>query len=143
MKYRQCPSCGAVSDSGPKEQCDACGIIYVKWLKKKLATKDPDPAPVRKVLPDLETSQNWTAPWRFVEERVNVFEFGARLVVLGVMVFWGWALIDTDPRQTTGLFPELSFRDPVISSFVLVFHEAGHVIFSIFGRFMAVAGRYQ
>ena len=56
------------------------------------------------------------------------------------MVIWGWLLIRTHPRVTTGLFPELSFYTPVISSFVLVFHEAGHVIFSVFGRFMAVAG---
>ena len=56
------------------------------------------------------------------------------------MLVWGILLIRTDPRVTTGLFPELSFYDPVISTFTLAFHEAGHVFFSLFGRFMGVAG---
>ena len=76
----------------------------------------------------------------YTEERVNSFEFYARCALLITMVVWGVLIISTDPRVTTGLAPELSFYDPLISDFVLVFHEAGHVIFSFFGRFMTVLG---
>ena len=71
---------------------------------------------------------------------MNVFEFATRLGLLAGTAIWGWLLIQTDPRMTTGLFAELSYYSPVISTFVLVFHEAGHVLFSFFGQFMAVAG---
>jgi hypothetical protein len=60
---------------------------------------------------------------------VNVFEFAARLGLLAGTAIWGWLLIQTDPRITTGLFAELSYYSPVISTFVLVFHEAGMYFF--------------
>lgn len=143
MKYRQCPKCGAAQPGVATGQCNACGIYFDKWLKQQLNPPTPTPErskPKKQEQPSSITGNRFTAPWHFVDERTNVFEFGARVLVLAVMIYWGWLLIGTDPRITTGLFPELSFYDPIISQFILVFHEAGHLIFSIFGRFMAVAG---
>ena len=146
MQYSVCPKCGAESE--PAEKCSQCGIFYAKWFKAQLKPDSGNPEAREESTQRshgrserASFAGNWLIkPWTHVEDRVNLFEFAARIGLLAGMAIWGWLLIQTNPRVTTGLFPELSFYTPVISSFVLVFHEAGHVIFSFFGRFMAVAG---
>jgi hypothetical protein len=67
------------------------------------------------------------------EERVNSFAFAGRVLVYGVLIFWGVKFIVT-PMETNyvgGHFMHL---------INLPFHEAGHLIFSPFGRFMMVLG---
>ena len=143
MKYANCPKCGTPNTGAP-DQCGDCGIVYAKWFRSQLRRETPVPSGSRGGtelsiagrLSGLMQSERWL----HVEERVNVFEFGGRSIGLAIMAVWGVLLIQTNPRVTTGLFPELSFYDPFISAFMLAFHEAGHVIFSFLGRFMAVAG---
>jgi len=79
-------------------------------------------------------------PWKYTLAEVKPVEFSVRAVLLAVLTVWGWMLIGTDFRITTGLFPEISFYEPVIGAVTLVFHEAGHVLFMPFGQFMAVLG---
>src|SRR6266540_4753312 len=67
------------------------------------------------------------------EERVNSFVFAGRVLVYGVLIFWGVKFIAT-PMETNyvgGHFMHL---------INLPFHEAGHLIFSPFGRFLTVLG---
>lgn len=139
MEYAKCPKCGEPNTGAP-DQCASCGIVYAKWFRSQLRRDHP----AEPTLPAEERERAFRVAhanrWLHVDERVNVFEFGARCVGVAVMAVWGVLLIQTDPRVTTGLFPELSFYDPVIGAFTLGFHEFGHVAFSFFGRFMAVAG---
>ena len=68
-----------------------------------------------------------------VEERVNPFYFAGRAAVYGLLVFWGMKFIAT-PMETNyvgGHFMHL---------INLPFHEAGHLVFMPFGRFMTVLG---
>src|SRR5437879_11444057 len=63
------------------------------------------------------------------EERVNSFVFAGRVLVYGLLIFWGVKFIAT-PMETNyvgGHFMHL---------INLPFHEAGHLIFSPFGRFI-------
>src|SRR5919198_2149407 len=67
------------------------------------------------------------------EERVNPFYFAGRAAVYGLLVFWGVKFIMT-PMETNyvgGHFMHL---------INLPFHEAGHLVFMPFGRFMTVLG---
>src|SRR5437867_721256 len=67
------------------------------------------------------------------EERVTSFAFAGRVLVYGLLIFWGVKFIAT-PMETNyvgGHFMHL---------INLPFHEAGHLIFSPFGRFMMVLG---
>src|SRR6266571_3511898 len=67
------------------------------------------------------------------EERVNSFVFAGRVLVYGLLIFWGVKFIAT-PMETNyvgGHFMHL---------INLPFHEAGHLIFSPFGRFLTVLG---
>jgi hypothetical protein len=56
-----------------------------------------------------------------------------RIAVFVVFFFWGWSFILMDPQT-----------NEIGSSFMhtinLVFHEAGHVLFRPFGRFMTILG---
>ena len=67
------------------------------------------------------------------EERVNPFVFAGRVLMYGLLISWGLKFIAT-PMETNyvgGHFMHL---------INLPFHEAGHLIFSPFGRFMTVLG---
>lgn len=72
--------------------------------------------------------------WLFpAEERVNPFFFAGRVLVYGLLIFWGVKFIAT-PMETNyvgGHFMHL---------INLPFHEAGHLVFMPFGRFMTVLG---
>lgn len=125
------------NNSGPADQCDACGIYYAKWLRATLR-KPGATAPAR-----VSTRQPASAllePWCYTPDIVKPLEFGARCALVPVLAVWGYLLIGTDFRITTGLFAEIGFYSPIISGATLLFHEAGHVIFSPLGRFMAVLG---
>lgn len=76
-----------------------------------------------------------TAKQRLVESDMTTqpMTFYGRAVVFVAMVWWGWAFITT-PLETnyTG--------ESLLHLINLPFHEAGHVIFIPFGRFMTILG---
>ncbi len=68
-----------------------------------------------------------------VEDAVNPFYFAGRVVVFLLLAGWGWRFITT-PLETN--YTGESFLHLIN----LPFHEAGHVIFMPFGRFMTILG---
>jgi hypothetical protein len=68
-----------------------------------------------------------------VEESVNPFYFAGRLLVFLLLVVWGLKFIVT-PLETnyTG--------ESLLHLINLPFHEAGHLLFMPFGRFMTILG---
>jgi hypothetical protein len=56
----------------------------------------------------------------------------ARGLVLAGLVIWTWSIATAGPGQEE--------QTSILHYPNLVFHEAGHVIFSVFGRFMTVLG---
>src|SRR5437867_5685025 len=67
------------------------------------------------------------------EERVNPFYFAGRAAVYGLLVFWGMKFIAT-PMETNYVGGHF------MHNINLPFHEAGHLVFLPFGRFMTVLG---
>ncbi len=67
------------------------------------------------------------------EEAVNPFYFAGRVLVFLLLVWWGWRFITT-PLETN--YTGESFLHLIN----LPFHEAGHLIFMPFGRFMTILG---
>ena len=63
--------------------------------------------------------------------------YGRAFLYLGLFV-WGWQFIAADYDELVRGYPEIS--DSFMHDVNLVFHEAGHVIFLPFGRFMTVLG---
>jgi hypothetical protein len=68
-----------------------------------------------------------------VPERVDAMNFWLRLVLLAGFAVWGWILIGMDYR--TGEIGSTFLHRPL-----LVFHEAGHVVFRLLGQWMMVLG---
>jgi hypothetical protein len=82
---------------------------------------------------DEDSDSGWAqALWR-VPERVDVTAFWMRLVLLAGFALWGLVLIAQDYRS--GEIGSSFLHRPL-----LVFHEAGHVIFRPLGEWMAILG---
>ena len=152
MHYKNCPQCDAANDSGASDQCAACGIYYAKWLKAQLRVPKTVSEKSSRAN-NQRTSKNTGSPsrgysfvthmyshWLFNQVPVKKHELAVRFALLAGMAIWGWFLIQTNFRITTGLFAGIGFYSSFVGSATLVFHEAGHVLFMPFGRFMTVLG---
>lgn len=124
-----CPKCGWEQEDG-KADCARCGIIFAKMVSPPRVTP-----PVTRRAPVRESLwSNLTKDWLLTtEESVNPFHFAGRVLVFLLLVIWGWRFITT-PLDTnyTG--------DSFLHLVNLPFHEAGHLLFMPFGRFMTILG---
>ena len=68
-----------------------------------------------------------------VDPEVNAFHFGGRVIVALILFVWGWKFILT---PMTANAPGSRFLHLVN----LPFHEAGHLFFSLFGRWITSLG---
>jgi hypothetical protein len=135
--YRTCPKCGYKRDAVDTDDidiCPACGLIFSKWMKRQFdhlhssgARRDRNTSSqqslVQHVVSHLLYVGNLAGEGRF---------YGYLLIYLCFFV-WGWSFILSDLKS-----PELNAS--FMHNINLVFHEAGHVIFRLFGNFMAILG---
>ncbi len=114
-----CPKCGAPRLQAALE-CLRCGVIFSKFK--------PRPAAVPEVMtPEALPERVAAAP----DPLATAARVGRGLLLIGLMV-WSW--------QFARLPMGAGVMDSVLHLPNLVFHEAGHVLFSPFGRFMTVLG---
>jgi hypothetical protein len=124
----KCPKCDFVQ-SDKKARCMKCGFIFetpqTSALRKRASTADNgSPAKEGTFFQDVVL---------FVEPKVNPFYFGGRVVMGLVLLIWGLKFILT-PMGTN--YAGNSFFHLVN----LPFHEAGHLFFQLFGRWMTSLG---
>ncbi|WP_114970007.1 zinc ribbon domain-containing protein [Rhodoferax ferrireducens] len=130
--YTRCPKCGhqpLPAVQALPTACPQCGVILAKVGQ---VARRASPAP------DADTDGHsdepgWTALLTHVPERVDAMHFWARAALLAGLAFWGRQLIGMDYR--TGEMGASFLHRPI-----LVFHEAGHVIFIPLGQWMMVLG---
>jgi hypothetical protein len=144
--YKTCPRCGHIrqaAENGPSHLCAGCGLDFREWLRQKLQAErqaelseseiDQDNAP----LPVAQAHDTWFS--RLLETLLAPPPQGGREVfyarLLGYALFfvWGWYFILLDFRGN-------EIGNSFMHTINLVFHEAGHVIFRLFGDFMTVLG---
>lgn len=135
--YKKCPKCGyerTPADTGDPGICAACGLVFAKWAQRVLGT---DPMRARQAEQEQGATGGIHPTFRerltFVEPRTDPIVFWGRVALYIAFFVWGWHFILLDFRS--GEIGE-SFMHRVN----LVFHEAGHVIFMPFGRFMTILG---
>ena len=129
-RFSRCPKCGhrpLPEDQSLPAACPACGVILAKMAALSARPRhrpvvDADDAGPR--LADLLLQ---------VPERVDALRWGLRAVLLAGFALWGGVLIAQDYR--VGEIGRSFLHGPL-----LVFHEAGHVIFRIFGPWVGVLG---
>ena len=124
----KCPNCNFVQ-SDRKARCSKCGIIFEKHQtpalrKRAVIAENGSPAEQGTFFQDIVL---------FAEPKVNPFYFGGRVVMGLVMFIWGLKFILT-PMGTN--YAGESFFHLVN----LPFHEAGHLFFQLFGRWMTSLG---
>ncbi len=132
-----CPHC---KFEQPDEhlECLKCGIIFSKYVPSmEFESRDRSrftrvPATVKES--SRSTSFDWLKDLLFyVEPEVNIFYFGGRVMIFLVLLIYGFKFIFTSMEESYTVMPFMHLVN-------LPFHEAGHIIFMLFGRFMMFLG---
>jgi hypothetical protein len=124
-----CPKCGAEQKKEELE-CMHCGVIFAK-----LTPEDFDHSPpATEIKESFQTSEAGLKTYLLVcdKEESNLIWAG-RLLAYLIILFWGCKFIVTPMASDY-------FARTFLHGVNLAFHEAGHVIFSLFGRFLGVFG---
>ncbi len=132
----KCPKCGherKPSDAGMDRVCPSCGLVFAKWVSRTLGT-----APQLHGEEQLDDSAgSWTGAFAArltqVEQRTDPMVFWGRAALYVAFVIWGCYFISLDLRSN-------EIGESFMHRVNLVFHEAGHVVFMVFGRFMHILG---
>ena len=69
----------------------------------------------------------------YIDPEVRLLHIAGRVILLAILFLWGFGLIFSSIQSNAAGTSFLHLIN-------LPFHEAGHIIFSIFGRFSAVLG---
>jgi hypothetical protein len=133
-----CPECGFEQPEGNSE-CPKCGIVFEKQRALEHAPERKGYEPLLRELPATE-GEVATPLGSYLKELlfrvkpgVNPLFFGGRAIVFLIIFIWGWRFILT-PLESN--YTAQSFMHLVN----LPFHEAGHIIFSPFGKFIQTLG---
>lgn len=134
----ECPKCTLKQPAG-RTECPRCGIVFNKYLStqrrrgntmsrnafSERATEDRSEKTCRSsFLKEL---------FLYVNPEAGCSAFAGRSLLYLVIVIWGLKFIFA-PLESNYI------GESFMHLINLPFHEAGHIFFSIFGRFMAVLG---
>ena len=135
--YRNCPKCGHerhANNEANQDVCPSCGLIFSKWMKQQFNSPDTSEVPQSKYSSNKRHFLERTLDLLlYVGNLTGQPRFYGYLLIYLCFFVWGWSFILTDLKSE-----ELNASFMHIIN--LVFHEAGHVIFRLFGSFMAVLG---
>ena len=136
----KCPKCDATlapGDAGARERCPSCGLVFAKYLQAQagIPAREPPPggAALQRQQQRLGARAACLAWLLYVPPRGGGLDFYSRCAAFAFCFIWGWRLyaMDVSTGEMGGSFMHLV---------VLPIHEAGHVLFIPFGRFMTVLG---
>lgn len=114
-----CPKCSAACEDDALE-CARCGVVFAKIAQRAHPPTDPAvAAPVADLRDEATAARSPAAQL-------------ARAAALVALVAWTWQFA----RAPMGTME----AESVLHLPNLVFHEAGHVILGVFGRFIGVLG---
>jgi hypothetical protein len=125
----RCPKCQA-QRLDEAEECVKCGIVFAKSRPDTVKVRRSSYLLSRRKSEWLITAKQWLIA---SDTTTDSMTFYGRTAVFAVMIWWGWKFITT-PLETN--YTGESFLHLIN----LPFHEAGHVIFMPFGRFMTILG---
>lgn len=132
--YQRCPKCGhspLPADQALPAACPACGVILAKVAAAHTAR------PLRNTPADAQDTGTQRSPLLHLllhlPERVDPVRWWLRVALLAGFALWGLWLMALDVRS--GEIMAAFIHGPL-----LVFHEAGHVIFMPLGHTLMVLG---
>jgi hypothetical protein len=130
--YLTCPKCGyrrQPMDQSPADSCPRCGLKFSKWLKQRYAHARPRVKTQAAGTAERESLASillYTPP-------ATTAVLAGRVVLYAAFLAWGlhFIALDMESNQIGASF---------MHNVNLVFHEAGHVLFRPFGRFVTILG---
>lgn len=132
IPFSECPKCHhspLPAEQGLPAACPGCGVILAKVGQVPRRAIQPNTLESE----ELADTEHWTSVLTQVPERFDAFHFWPRVALWVGLAVWAWVLIRLDYR--TGEMGGSFLHRPL-----LVFHEAGHVIFMVLGEWMTVLG---
>jgi hypothetical protein len=129
--FTRCPKCDHAplpQDQSLPAACPACGAVLAKVREVMEAA-----AQGRLARRARTRRQAPASLWLKVPTRVSTTAFRSRVALWAVFALWGLWLIGCDHRS--GEIGQSFLHGPL-----LVFHEAGHVIFRLLGPWVSVLG---
>src|SRR5262245_9004387 len=136
--YQKCPKCGherAPDETGPADVCPACGLIFSKYLKARVA---PLAAPAASAAPGGSAAVAVGEPpfverarslLFYVPDEVESVYVYLRAALLAALVVYGVKLAAMD-------IPSWEMASSLIHAPMVPIHEFGHILFRPFGEFM-------
>ncbi|MCW8932881.1 MAG: zinc ribbon domain-containing protein [Gammaproteobacteria bacterium] len=133
----KCPKCQSDVTNGAAS-CPACGIYFDKYFKYKNDNPDNDLSTsstisYKQSLFEKLKSYDWSYLLFYIEEDVNPLIFSGRVISFIIIFIWGWLFIFSSIESNY-------VGESFLHLINLPFHEAGHIIFSPLGSFMASLG---
>ena len=130
--YRICPKCQhhrKRTDAGSSDICPRCGLVFSKYVKTRFKSSVPEPV-------SNKSSHRREMILAFVSPELRRLEpaqlYGYALIWLAFLV-WGLRLLWLDYETN-------AIGRSFMHNINLMFHEAGHPIFGLFGNFMGYLG---
>ena len=135
--FEKCPKCGTLRQAGDTaavERCPACGLIFAKYLAAHNGAAPRAPARSASLAPAAAGQRSsLIEQLLYVPARVDSLSLYARTAAYVFFFVWGWRLFVMD-------IPSAEINGSFMHNIILPIHEAGHVLFMVLGRFMAVLG---
>ncbi len=128
----RCPKCD-FEQQDQNTECPKCGIVFQKYDERPAPPFRKRTGALREKKPALEEESFFKKFFFWVEPEVNPFYFGGRVILFLILFIWGWKFI---LAPMTSNYAGESFLHLVN----LPFHEAGHLFFGLFGRWMTSLG---
>jgi len=133
-----CSRCG-FEQSGDGTECIKCGVVFAKHLKRKRFSAQEPGGEAQTLSSARYESRPGKISGRFrellfrLDSEAGIFSLAGRTIILAVLFFWGLRFVFSSvPSNYAG--------ESFLHLVNLPFHEAGHVFFRIFGRFMMMLG---
>ena len=132
MRIIKCPKCSFHPDI-QTEECPRCGIIFRKYANFIKNSSAVVSLKSQTKINKIDRASFVKDLFLYVKPETNPLILGARALFFIIMLIWGLKFIISplDSGYVMGSFWHLVN---------LPFHEAGHLIFRPFGRFMASLG---
>jgi hypothetical protein len=136
VRGQVCSKCNHRQPVG-RIECERCGVIFAKVRGRDAPGAGPLRKPESVAGEETTPEGGWAAQlagllFEVPAEEMPLLAVGRAIVYVGLLV-WGWRFILAPIKSNT-------VGESFIHLVNLPFHEAGHILFGFFGRFIGVLG---